>query len=248
MPGREGGVKEYVRSAAKRAVDAGISSSPNRDGRIEAYVQLLDHLRPQQSSSSGSILAAACALRRDRAPAPPGRDRQATARHPLLAEYLPGGGSATPSSLRRSRPAHTARLAEIVDEAFGDEPLDLVVDDCSHRYKPSRASFNELFPRLRPGGVYVIEDWPSRARPGGRRERRRVVSGRGAAHAPGLRGDPRDPGGPGADQRGRDRFQFGLRDARGSRGRSRDVPDRSLRTSLSFGTEGQVRRRVRSGW
>ena len=41
----------------------------------------------------------------------------------------------------------------------GDAPLDLVVDDCSHLYEPTRASFNELFPRLRPGGLYVIEDW-----------------------------------------------------------------------------------------
>ena len=51
------------------------------------------------------------------------------------------------------------RLAEIFEEAFGECALDLVVDDCSHLYEPTRASFNELFPRLRPGGVYVIEDW-----------------------------------------------------------------------------------------
>jgi SAM-dependent methyltransferase len=51
--------------------------------------------------------------------------------------------------------ADRARLAEIV----GGEPLDLVVDDCSHLYAPTRASFNELFPRLRPGGQFVIEDW-----------------------------------------------------------------------------------------
>ena len=52
------------------------------------------------------------------------------------------------------------RLAAIVDDVFGDEPLDLVVDDCSHLYEQTRASFNELFPRLRPGGLYTIEDWP----------------------------------------------------------------------------------------
>ncbi|HET8673833.1 MAG TPA: class I SAM-dependent methyltransferase [Thermoleophilaceae bacterium] len=52
-----------------------------------------------------------------------------------------------------------ARLADIVEDAFGDQPLDLVIDDCSHLYELTRASFNELFPRLRPGGVYAIEDW-----------------------------------------------------------------------------------------
>lgn len=56
--------------------------------------------------------------------------------------------------------ADRARLAQLADAAFGGEPLDLVVDDCSHLYDPTRASFNELFPRLRPGGVYLMEDWP----------------------------------------------------------------------------------------
>ena len=55
--------------------------------------------------------------------------------------------------------ADRSRLAKIAEEAVGDEPLDLVVDDCSHMYEATRASFNELFPRLRPGGLYAIEDW-----------------------------------------------------------------------------------------
>lgn len=50
------------------------------------------------------------------------------------------------------------RLAGLVDEDF-DGPLDLVVDDASHLLPPSLESFNVLFPRLRPGGIYVIEDW-----------------------------------------------------------------------------------------
>jgi predicted O-methyltransferase YrrM len=49
-------------------------------------------------------------------------------------------------------------LARIAEAEF-DGALDLVVDDCSHLYDPARQSFNELFPRLRAGGVYVIEDW-----------------------------------------------------------------------------------------
>jgi hypothetical protein len=52
------------------------------------------------------------------------------------------------------------RVAAICDASFGDEPIDLVIDDASHRYEQTRRSFETLFPRLRPGsGLYVIEDW-----------------------------------------------------------------------------------------
>ncbi len=46
-----------------------------------------------------------------------------------------------------------------IEAVVGDEPLDLVVDDASHALDLTRASFNILFPRLRPGGLYIIEDW-----------------------------------------------------------------------------------------
>ena len=51
------------------------------------------------------------------------------------------------------------RVATVVDEHFGHHDLDLVVDDASHLQLPTAASFDVLFPRLRPGGVYVLEDW-----------------------------------------------------------------------------------------
>jgi len=51
------------------------------------------------------------------------------------------------------------RLAGIVDAEFGDEPIDLVIDDASHQYAPTLASFEVLFPRMRDGGLLVIEDW-----------------------------------------------------------------------------------------
>jgi SAM-dependent methyltransferase len=38
--------------------------------------------------------------------------------------------------------------------------FDLIVDDCAHIGRLARASFWHLYPRhLRPGGIYVIEDW-----------------------------------------------------------------------------------------
>jgi predicted O-methyltransferase YrrM len=52
-----------------------------------------------------------------------------------------------------------AALRRIAADEFGGEPLDLVIDDASHLLDPTRSSFNVLFPLLRPGGVYVIEDW-----------------------------------------------------------------------------------------
>ncbi len=37
--------------------------------------------------------------------------------------------------------------------------IDLVVDDASHRYAQTKATFQMLFPMVRAGGHYVIEDW-----------------------------------------------------------------------------------------
>jgi predicted O-methyltransferase YrrM len=51
------------------------------------------------------------------------------------------------------------RLRAIMDEEFGSSTLDLVIDDASHLYEESKASFEVLFPRLRPGGLYLLEDW-----------------------------------------------------------------------------------------
>lgn len=51
------------------------------------------------------------------------------------------------------------RLAAVIDEEFESDAIDLVVDDASHLLDPTRASFHCLFPRLRPGGMYVVEDW-----------------------------------------------------------------------------------------
>ena len=49
--------------------------------------------------------------------------------------------------------------------------IDLVVDDASHLYEQTKATFEMLFPLVRKGGKYVIEDWawshaPGRQKPG----------------------------------------------------------------------------------
>ena len=45
-------------------------------------------------------------------------------------------------------------------------PLDLVLDDASHDYELTRASFEILFPVIRPGGCYALEDWQWAHAPG----------------------------------------------------------------------------------
>jgi hypothetical protein len=49
-------------------------------------------------------------------------------------------------------------LEHIVRNELANE-LDLVVDDASHTYEQTKASFESLFPLLQPGGIYLIEDW-----------------------------------------------------------------------------------------
>jgi hypothetical protein len=51
------------------------------------------------------------------------------------------------------------KLKEIIAAEFGGNTIDLVVDDASHFYEETRASFETIFPFVTPGGHYVIEDW-----------------------------------------------------------------------------------------
>ena len=77
-----------------------------------------------------------------------------------LGEYIRGRGLEN-----RIRPyyqtdqSERAALERIYQAEFGSELVDLVVDDASHLYEHTKASFNYFFPRRRPDGLYVIEDW-----------------------------------------------------------------------------------------
>lgn len=51
------------------------------------------------------------------------------------------------------------RIQEIVSAEFGSHNLNLVIDDASHFLEETRASFEALFPHLKPNGVYAIEQW-----------------------------------------------------------------------------------------
>ncbi len=51
------------------------------------------------------------------------------------------------------------RVEQIIRTEFAATPLDVVIDDASHHYRFTKRSFEIAFPYLRPGGIYVIEDW-----------------------------------------------------------------------------------------
>lgn len=54
--------------------------------------------------------------------------------------------------------ADTEKWNAVLDKEFPDQ-IDLVVDDASHQYDLTKKTFSVLFPRLKSGGVYVIEDY-----------------------------------------------------------------------------------------
>jgi cephalosporin hydroxylase len=83
------------------------------------------------------------------------------ARHlPALDQYLAGDvRRACISIYWDTDQADGDALRRIVTTTF-HAPIDLIIDDASHLYGPTKASFETLFPLLRPGGLYLIEDWP----------------------------------------------------------------------------------------
>lgn len=51
-----------------------------------------------------------------------------------------------------------ALFKKLMDEN-GVREFDVIIDDCSHIGSLTLNSFNLLFPFLKPGGIYVVEDW-----------------------------------------------------------------------------------------
>ena len=52
-----------------------------------------------------------------------------------------------------------ARVQTIIQTEFPGQRLDMIIDDASHQYELSRASFEASFHYLKSGGLYLIEDW-----------------------------------------------------------------------------------------
>src|SRR5258707_165435 len=55
--------------------------------------------------------------------------------------------------------ANRTAVTALLEREFPDKDIDLVIDDASHKYGPTKACFNAVLPYVRPGGLYIIEDW-----------------------------------------------------------------------------------------
>jgi len=132
-----------------------------RPDLVAAYLELIDDLRPAAVVELGVYQGGSCALMAlvanpdvlvgvelDQARVP--------ALDALIAERGLGERVHVHYGVDQ---ADASALGDVVGRHLGSRRLDLVVDDASHLLGPSRVSFNTLFPHLRPGGIYIIEDW-----------------------------------------------------------------------------------------
>lgn len=51
------------------------------------------------------------------------------------------------------------QMRAAIAQDFGSEPVDAVIDDASHQYVETKTAFEVVFPFVRAGGAYIIEDW-----------------------------------------------------------------------------------------
>ncbi|WP_167489371.1 class I SAM-dependent methyltransferase [Vibrio ouci] len=80
--------------------------------------------------------------------------------HPSLSQYRKSSlahASITPYCGVKQDDVNT--LSHIFDLHFPKRNVDLIIDDCSHLYEPTKTTFLTAFPYLTPGGIYIIEDW-----------------------------------------------------------------------------------------
>jgi hypothetical protein len=129
---------------------------------VEWYVQLLRDLAPSTIVEVGTYDGASAAFFAEIAR--PKKLVTLDRRHTKSAAFTDfvtkRGFESTISAYTGVDQNNARRLKEIVTAEIDVERLDLVIDDASHMLEPTRATFNCLFPLLRPGGTYVIEDWP----------------------------------------------------------------------------------------
>lgn len=126
---------------------------------LSLYEKVLFELKPKKIFEIGLFQGASLALFSE-----------------LVPDALIGGvdlGHSLPAlelyrTMRNNPPIYTAVADQTDAEALEDfcqavfggvEDIDLIVDDASHLYHQTKASFAALFPKMHNGSIYIIEDW-----------------------------------------------------------------------------------------
>jgi Methyltransferase domain len=161
--------KEFVLgdTTFRAAVVARFKSTPHRfllvkpRWAVEGYVELVERIAPRNIVElgilqGGSTAFLATVAQPDKLVAIELKSEPVDALERYLTRHRFGERVKTYYGVNQ---ADGARVSEIVTGEFGPAQLDLVIDDASHFVDETRRSFNTLFPFLRPGGTYLIEDW-----------------------------------------------------------------------------------------
>ena len=146
-------------SAMSSSVDLFVLQKPRR--LIDAYVSAVEALRPKTILEFGIFKGGSIALLSELAhPVKHVAIELTDERVAALDLWVEERGLAASVSTHYGvSQDDEARVSEIVDAEFGDQPIDLIIDDASHALRETTVTFNLMFPRLRAGGGYLIEDW-----------------------------------------------------------------------------------------
>lgn len=142
-------------------VPDGLLPVMKRRGLVERYIALLGELQPAVIVELGIHRGGSTALLSElTSPEKLIALEIHTSGPPALSAYLDGrdlGDVVRPHY--GVDQADRVRVTKILADELGSRPIDLVIDDASHLFAPTRPSFESVFPRLRPGGLFVLEDW-----------------------------------------------------------------------------------------
>lgn len=128
---------------------------------VEAHLRLLDELEPERMVEigileGGSVAMTALLARPEALIAIERSPERVVALDAMLTSHQLAD---TVHAVYGMDQSDTEQVREVVLHHIDPAALDLVIDDASHLVGPTRATFETLFPLLRPGGHYVIEDW-----------------------------------------------------------------------------------------
>jgi cephalosporin hydroxylase len=129
--------------------------------RIESYYSLVQKLKPERIVEIGLLRGGSCVFfdliaQPLKLVAIEYRDKPINSLQRYISEHMREQHVSVHYSTNQ---ADHEKVSAILDSEFQQQAVDLVIDDASHMLDETRRAFNTIFPYMRPGGIYIIEDW-----------------------------------------------------------------------------------------